>query len=123
MATTFDDSRVCTNARAPFGLWLLWVTASSVGFACVVGSFLVYSDTWRGDASEIVRAIGFSLTVLIVTTSPGFLHWLILRRRFSHAGWWIPASGIGSVMGFVMLGWGIAVADTKGGDVGFWPIV
>jgi hypothetical protein len=121
MATT-SDSRFSTNTRASCGLWLMWVVASSVGFASALGAFLVYSDAGRGDFSAGVSTIGFFLTALIVTISPGFLHWLILRQRFSHAGWWIPASGIGSVLGFIMLTWGIAVADTKGGDVGFWPI-
>jgi hypothetical protein len=46
-----------------------------------------------------------------------------LRQRFDHAGWWIPAGGIGSAIGFIMLAWGIAVGDTRGGDRGFWPIV
>jgi hypothetical protein len=123
VATTFD-SPTATNARdqASWGFWFLWVAASTAGFALGAAAFWALGEAHREDASIAVRTIVFVLMGVIVTTSPGFLHWLILRQRFPHTGWWIPASGVGSVLGFVMLLWGVAVADTRGGDRGFWPI-
>jgi hypothetical protein len=86
-------------------------------------AFGTLSEAYREDASSAVRTIAFFLTALMVTTAPGFLHWLILRQRFSHAGWWVPASTTGSVFGYLLLSWGIAVADTRGGDTGFLPVL
>jgi hypothetical protein len=105
------------------GFWLLWVATSTAGFVLGAAAFLAWGQLNRTDAASPVRTLAFAVTALTVTTSPGFLHWLILRQRFAHAAWWIPASGIGSVLGFIMLSWGFAVADTRGGDTGFWPIV
>jgi hypothetical protein len=55
------------------------------------------------------------VTVVAGVSLPGVLHWLILRRWFPRAGWWILASGAGSLAGFFILGVGIAGADTGQG--------
>jgi hypothetical protein len=94
------------------------------GFASGAAAFRVLGTLYReADAAEIVRVLAFVGTALVVTISPGFLHWLVLRQRFDHAGWWIPASGMGSAIGFSMRAWGFAVGDRRGGDRGFGPIV
>jgi hypothetical protein len=105
------------------GFWLLWVAASAAGFALGAAAFWAMGQAQRTDAASLVRALAFAVTAVIITTSPGFLHWLILRQRFPRAAWWVPASGIGSVFGFIMLSWGITVADTLGGDTDFWPVI
>jgi hypothetical protein len=51
----------------------------------------------------------------LIATLPGFLHWLILRQWFPHAGWWVLASGAGSLLGYYVMGWGLGVADTQEG--------
>jgi hypothetical protein len=53
--------------------------------------------------------------LLLPAALPAFLHWLILRRLFARAGWWIPASVVGSFLGYIPLGVGIAGADTGQG--------
>jgi hypothetical protein len=72
-----------------------------------------------GAPAWIVNAAQPALFVVLATL-PGFLHWLILRHWFSGAGWWILASGAGSLVGFVPLGWALAVADTHGDTVPLW---
>jgi len=37
--------------------------------------------------------------------SVGLMQWLILRRHFSRAGWWVWASIVGGVVGFSLTGW------------------
>jgi hypothetical protein len=98
-----------------WGLWLQWVAASAAGFAGTATAFralgALLTDTtpaWvGGSVSTAVALAGASL--------PGFLHWLILRRRFARAGWWILASGVGALVGFLILGVGLAGADTGRG--------
>jgi hypothetical protein len=113
-----------TREKHLFSLWVLWVAASVAGFAIGAAAFWVLGWSYRkADTSEIVRILAFAGAALVVTTSAGFTHWLVLRQRFDHAGWWIPASGIGSAIGFIVLAWGFAVGDTRGGDRGFSPIL
>ncbi len=98
-----------------WGVWLQWTAASTVGFAVAATAFramgTLLTDTtpaWVGGLiSTVVAVAGVSL--------PGFLHWLILRRRFARAGWWILASGVGSLVGFLIQGVGLAGADTGQG--------
>jgi hypothetical protein len=91
------------------------MAASTVGFG--LGSIVqqiarkVLTDTIPAVANV---AIAVGLTAMIATL-PGFLHWLILRRWFPRAGWWVLASGVGSLLGFVVMVWGLGVADTQGG--------
>jgi hypothetical protein len=106
--------------QAGLGLWILWVTASSAGFALGATAVRSFGAVIAlGTAPFIAAAMAPTLFV-VVATLPGFLHWLILRRWFSRAGWWVLASGAGSLMGYLPLGWGIAVADTHGDQVGVW---
>jgi hypothetical protein len=103
------------SKHASWGFWLQWVTASAAGFAVAatafwaMGRLLGYTTPpWLGVLISIVVAVaGVSL--------PGFLHWLILRRWFARAGWWILASSVGSLVGFLILGVGLAGADTGHG--------
>jgi hypothetical protein len=123
MATTSNPPLTTSaHGKSLFAFWLLWVAASSAAFGLGAAAFWVLGQTYREDSSNTLRTIAFVVTVGIVIASPGVLHRLILRQRFLHAAWWIPASGIGSVFGFAMLLLGIAVADTRGGPTGFWPI-
>jgi hypothetical protein len=103
------------SKRAGWGFWLLWVAASTVGFA--LGSIA------HGNAGKLLTDATPAVIATIVTvglypliaTLPGFLHWLILRRWFPHAGWWVLASGAGSLVGYYVMGWGLGVADTQEG--------
>jgi hypothetical protein len=103
------------SKQAGWGFGLLWMAASTVGFAL---ASIIQGNAGKllTDATPVV--IAFTITVglyPLVATLPGFLHWLILRRWFPHAGWWVLASGAGSLLGFLVMGWGLGVADTQDG--------
>jgi hypothetical protein len=63
----------------------------------------------------IIAGTAFILGGVLLVTMPGFLQWLILRQRFARAGWWLLASIVGSLLGHLCLGVGIAGADTGQG--------
>jgi hypothetical protein len=109
-----------TTKQAGWGFWLLWVTASIVSFALgatAVGYIGAAISSWSW---PFVVLAAQPLLFLILATFPGFLHWLILRKWFFRAGWWVLASGAGSLLGLFSLGWGIAVADTHGDKIRVW---
>ncbi len=97
---------------ASWSLCLLWIAASAVGFAVAATAFAGIQKLVPETTPAFLRAAIFCGTAGVGASLPGFLHWLILRRRFSRAAWWIAASGAGSILGFIVLGWGLAVADT-----------
>jgi hypothetical protein len=102
------------SKQAGWGFWLLWVAASTVGFA--LGS-TAHRNAGKlvTDATPAVIALTVTIGLYpLIATLPGFLHWLILRRWFPHAGWWVLASGAGSLLGYFVTGWGLGVADTQG---------
>ncbi len=66
-----------------------WVLASSAGLAVGYGVAVVALGSF---AETVVVALGGTVT--------GILQWLILRRHFSRAGWWVLASTVG--LGFSM---------------------
>jgi hypothetical protein len=109
-----DFAMTHASKQAGWGFWLLWMAASTVGFA--LGS-TVYGNAGKllTDATPAVIALTVTVGLYpLVATLPGFLHWLILRRWFPHAGWWVLASGAGSLLGYFVTAWGLGVADTQG---------
>jgi hypothetical protein len=103
------------SKQAGWGFGLAWMAASTVGFA--LGS-IAHENAAKllTDAPPAVIALTITAGLYpLIATLPGFLHWLILRRWFPRAGWWILASGAGSLLGFLVMGWGLGVADTQGG--------
>jgi hypothetical protein len=103
------------SKQAGRGFGLLWMAASTVGFA--LGSIAhENAEKLLTDATPAVIALTITVGLYpLVATLPGFLHWLILRRWFPQAGWWVLASGAGSLLGFLVMGWGLGVADTQDG--------
>jgi hypothetical protein len=102
------------SSKAGAGFWLLWIAASTVGFALGSTAFQ-YAGKLTTDAAPGVIALAVAIGLYpLVATLPGFLHWLILRRWFPCAGWWILASGAGTLLGYLAMGLGLGVADTKG---------
>jgi hypothetical protein len=100
--------------QAGWGFWLLWVAASTAGFA-LASTAHENAGKLLTDATPAVIALTVTVGLYpLVATLPGFLHWLILRRWFPHAGWWVLASGAGSLLGYLVTGWGLGVADTQG---------
>jgi hypothetical protein len=94
--------------------WLQWVVASTVGFALGATAIGAAGRPLGDTAPTFIGASVLYITVVVAATLPGFLHWLILRRRFAHTGWWVLASGIGSLLGYFVTGLGLGVEDTQG---------
>ena len=74
-----------------------WVVVSIVGFA--IGKFV--SDL-VGQASP--GPLGTVLGGALIGLSAGVAQWLILRRRFPQAGWWIAANVLGWAAGWSLIG-------------------
>jgi hypothetical protein len=102
------------SKQAGWGFWLLWVAASTVAFA--LGSTASReAGALLTDATPAAIALAVSIGLYpLVATLPGFLHWLILRLWFPRAGWWVLASGVGTLLAYLPMGWGLGVADTQG---------
>ena len=67
-----------------------WVLATAGGW--LLGVLLVLMPdwlSWRNGYQDL------DLALLSMGLAIGIVQWLLLRRRFSHAGWWIAASVVG----------------------------
>jgi len=80
-----------------------WVLASTLGFAIApivaITGLMAVSQIMSLDGNPLVAPI--LLGVLSGVLSAIF-PWLILRRQFAQAGWWIPAHLLGSLLGGAM---------------------
>ena len=104
------------SKQAGLGFGLLWMTASIIGFALGATAFR-YSGKLQTDATPAVIYTVVSVGLYpFVATLPGFLHWLILRRWFPHAGWWVVASKCGHARGLLRDGLGIGRCGHSRGD-------
>jgi hypothetical protein len=98
-------------------LWCVWVAASVAGFGLPAIGFQGLGLCLTQATPAVLGALIFCGTAGVGASLPGFLHYFILRDWFPRAAWWILASGAGSISGFILLGWGLAVADTGTGIV------
>ncbi len=101
--------------RQKIGRLRWWFPASVVGFA--VGFPVVWSIGGSGGGSEYAHHAlphvldpSGTLGGAIIGFLVGLAQWLVLRRKLSRAVWWVPAS----IVGFV-LGWLAAVAGPADG--------
>jgi hypothetical protein len=80
-----------------------WVLASTLGFAIApimaIAGVMAVSQIMSLDGNSLAAPI--LLGVLSGVLSAIF-PWLILRRQFAQAGWWIPAHLLGSLLGGAM---------------------
>ncbi|HEU0294557.1 MAG TPA: hypothetical protein VFR47_17590 [Anaerolineales bacterium] len=80
-----------------------WVLASTLGFAIApivaIAGVMAVSQVMSLDGNPLAAPI--LLGVLSGVLSAIF-PWLILRRQFAQAGWWIPAHLLGSLLGGAM---------------------
>ena len=80
-----------------------WVLASTLGFAiapiAALAGVMALSQIMSLDGNPLAAPI--LLGVLSGVLSAIF-PWLILRRQFAQAGWWIPAHLLGSLLGGAM---------------------
>ena len=83
---------------------LPWVALSIVGFA--IGKLVT---DLVGQA--VPEPLGVVLGGAVIGLSAGMAQWLILRRRFPQAGWWIGANGLGWAAGWSL------ISAAEGSDV------
>ena len=76
-------------------VWLQWAFASGLGGA--VGFAL--ADAVLNTFSEaLYRAMAEIVIFGLLGAAMGTLQWLVLRRHFSQAGWWVAASAMGGTL-------------------------
>jgi hypothetical protein len=103
-----------TRNQVSWEFLLLWVAASTVGFALGATADAL-AGTVLTDATPAAIALLVNIGLYpLVATRPGFLHGLVLRPWVARAGWWVLASGVGALLAYIPMGWGLAVADTQG---------
>ena len=107
--------------QVSWGLWPLWVAASSAGYA--LGAAAHRMPSWLQstfasgpvETGPVVWLVGATsyLGLLGLFASPALLQWLVLRHWLPRAGWWLLAGAVGSFLGFIPIEWAIAVGDTN----------
>lgn len=86
----------------------LWGLASALGFGSAMRAMGAI-DIGENYAMAVV------LMASVLGVISGILHWLILRRKFANAGWWLVANCLGSLIGLLDFGFVIAL-----GEAGKW---
>ena len=80
-----------------------WVLASTLGFAIApivaIAGLMVVSQIMSLDGNPLAAPI---LLGVLSGVMSAIFPWLILRRQFAQAGWWIPAHLLGSLLGGAM---------------------
>ncbi len=82
-----------------------WWVAMTLG-GWLVGVFLDLLPGWLGWTSPLFTA---GLAMIVLGLSIGVGQWLLLRRRFPRAGWWIGAN---------VVGWGSLALIFQGPSIG-----
>lgn len=80
------------RTRLDWSIWIKWVLATTIGWA--VG--LIFGGE-----------IGVGLII-------GVAQWLVIRRYFSQAGWWVLASAVGWIAGWALISSGSIVPPGGG---------
>jgi hypothetical protein len=115
-----------TRTRSPGWLfWLSWMAASTaailLGFGIIYASIFIAKTVLPGINED--RLFG-GLMFPILATVLGASQWFVLRTRIPKSGWWIPATGVGMLVGMA-LGGGVvqAISHLTGRqwDVDFQP--
>lgn len=77
-----------------------WVVASTLGFAiapiAAIAGVMAVSQVMSLDGNSMAAPI---LLGVLSGVMSAIFPWLILRRQFAQAGWWIPAHLLGSLLG------------------------
>ena len=76
-------------------VWLQWAFASGLGGA--VG-FALADAVLQTFSEALYRAMAEIVIFGLLGAAMGTLQWLVLRRHFSQAGWWVAASAVGGTL-------------------------
>jgi hypothetical protein len=78
--------------------WLTWVVASAaailLGFALLYAGILLATIILPSTNEDGLMTV---LMFPVLATTQGALQWLVLRARIPRTGWWILATGVGTV--------------------------
>jgi hypothetical protein len=103
--------------------WFLWIFATLTGLLVhwallqasgVESEIVSLLETWIGTEGVNLRILEFTtngLLGLIEGLILGLFQWMVLRRRIRGAAAWIPATGLGMMLGLVAF-WGSFVVIT-----------
>lgn len=95
--------------------WFQWVGASTLGVVLLLAILFI-----------IAKLVGLLLGTSIEDQVPfapligisfGIMQWLVLRRFLPHAGWWVVASTVGFLLGYMIFGVTIELLDVLGGSL------
>jgi hypothetical protein len=101
-----------------WAFWKKWVLANTIGWVVAVLGGMTVSEA-ASRATPIIGSVtltrilelvgrfgfGFVLGVLL-----GISQWLVLRRRLSNVGWWVVATAVGWLVGF--MAWQLSIRYT-----------
>ena len=77
-----------------------WVLSSTLGFAIApvagIAGVMAMSQVMNLDGNPLAAPI---LLGVVFGVLSAIMPWLVLRRQFAQAGWWIPAHLLGSLVG------------------------
>ena len=76
-------------------VWLQWASASGLGGAL---GFALADAVLNLFSEALYRAMAEIVIFALLGTSMGTLQWLVLRRHFFQAGWWVAASSVGGTL-------------------------
>ena len=76
-------------------VWLQWASASGLGGAL---GFALADAVLNLFSEALYRAMAEIVIFGLLGTSMGTLQWLVLRRHFFQAGWWVAASSVGGTL-------------------------
>ncbi len=100
--------------------WLGWVLAAILGqLAGTFLAILVSVPVLLGTLGDLGEAVGGSTVLLgvklvtdaVIGSAVGFAQWLVLRRHFYRAVWWIAASMVAGMIAWVL-------TNTSGSEFG-----
>jgi len=101
--------------------WLTWVAASTaailLGFALLYAGILLAKIIVPSTNEDSLMSV---LTFPVLATVQGALQWLVLRTRIPRTGWWVLATGAGTLAAVALaVGLVQAVSRAAGRDR-FW---
>jgi len=91
--------------RISRGAW--WILASAVGGLLTLQAAFFFGFSTSYESFHAL--LGWIAIVALAGVVTGALQWVVLRKQFSRAGWWVLASAVGwtlSVIGVRALPWG-----------------
>jgi hypothetical protein len=82
-------------------LWEWWLLATMMGVILAVG-IAVISSAIANNFGPVGTVVMLHLMGALEGVVLGFTQWLVLRRYVKHIGWWVFATGVGSLIAWLI---------------------